>query len=184
MRRVIICTLFFCLFGCSSLEERFDYQRELNQVQKRWVEAVCEEFGLSVWGFSFGAFDEIEDVVMHFQTRGQSVDIDQARNMLVNAREAIVAALNNNKKLRPYLRWYPFPSEEVEISIHFFDSKESPVLEGYISSVYSHKETIFYSQTKPGKFKIEDVTEEPYDEALARVKAEGVLTLPAEFMGG
>ena len=51
----------------------------------------------------------------------QNVNLEQARELLVDTCEGFLKRVNNDQKLRPYMLEYPYNSSNIDIMIQFVD---------------------------------------------------------------
>ena len=122
--------------------------------------------------------ENIEDIRAHFKAFKPARQ-ELARQLLVEVTESFLSAINNNEKLRPYLKEYPFPASRVKIFIGFVDQRYLPYSDGSIEELTldENEITYFHSVDRPKKPDFEIVLsdtkilgKESYQEALEIVK--------------
>lgn len=94
------------------------------------------------------------------------VDIDTARKLLVYSVEEYLKAINNDKRVRPYLNHYPFTAKGVEIRIFFYQPDGHNVPAGQISCASSINGILEYNSHDPDDYAFKTVHKESYAEAI------------------
>jgi hypothetical protein len=97
-----------------------------------------------------------------------NMNLEDARILEVELIERFLRIVNNHKKIRPYLREYPFPALSVDIMLSFepFEYKDKCV-----NHVFQARGKLFYYfHGNVGRDCVPDL-EEPYEEAYNIVKA-------------
>ena len=119
--------------------------------------------------------------------------MEEARELEVAAIQKLLNHINSHQKIRPFLREYPFKNDRVEISISFTDENNQRYTDGRITRVSQVKNNLFYFTaeeyidkgyqithprtnevyTVPDReaTKLIDYYDEPYEEALKKVKS-------------
>ncbi|PIS02051.1 MAG: hypothetical protein COT85_07900 [Chlamydiae bacterium CG10_big_fil_rev_8_21_14_0_10_42_34] len=116
------------------------------------------------------------------KTRKDSVSLEEARTLLVNIAESLHKEINSNQEIRPYLDFFPFPTDHIVVSLYFVDENQVGLGSG-ISDVYFSKGKIEYERYEIEKYtgpnsamgKHYVVHEESYEDALKKVKEQGVI---------
>lgn len=107
---------------------------------------------------------DIEGIELGFMAYQRAI-VEEARNLEVLVTEAFLQAINSHKKIRPYLREYPFPASRTNVTISFNKPDNRRYSDGSVAYMFHVKNTIFYSAKDPETGKYIDIHEEPYEEA-------------------
>jgi hypothetical protein len=100
----------------------------------------------------------------------QRATIEQARKLEVEVTEKFLARVNEHKKIRPFLREYPFKSGRIEIEIAFENlEKGTRYMDGSVAFIYHVKDKLFYKQSDKDEHLLK-LYEEPYEKAYQIVK--------------
>ncbi len=91
--------------------------------------------------------------------------IEEARTLEVTITEKLLAQVNGNEKIRPFLSEYPFQSNNVGISLSFRKDDDSRHLDNSVAHVCLGKGKLFYSAENPKTHLLDTILEEPYEEA-------------------
>src|SRR3989344_2061400 len=134
----VIMVMFSFLFGCSSFSQLLpDYEKIAHKITEKTAKKLEEEKKLYLVGTGRKMMNDIQAMDMSFYFY-QEVDLKTARDLIVYVINEYLAAINNHKRIRPYLHEYPFTAKNVEIRIWIFEPNGSdPPLDKiyYISAV-------------------------------------------------
>lgn len=120
---------------------------------------------ISTVGIMAGMADCVNAMGLEFLIHGHFTK-DELRKMLVDSLEEYLSPINSNEKLRPYLKNYPFTTNEVEITFYIRDEKGNSLFDPNISLAYSSRGKLyFYTVDKNDTygFKVQD--KEDYETA-------------------
>lgn len=167
------------------------YIQYLQEIEKKFAIEMRNEFGLEYIGNGGQLSKDVDHVDVDFIS-DKHLNLEEARKIEVKSIERLVQLINEDEKIRPYLREYPFSHKRVTILIGFKDSKGKALLDGSIATMYSARGKIFYNKAKlkkvvyaptysnkmevlyPEKIteevRLEDYYEEPYEEAVRKVR--------------
>jgi len=136
---------------------------------------------------------DVEEIGVMFTIQKKVTSLKEARELEVVAIQKLLDHINNHQKIRPYLREYPFKYDRVRISISFTDENNQRNTDGSITYMFQAKNNLFYCTsekyiakgyqithprtnevyTVPDRedYKLIDYYDEPYEEALKKVKS-------------
>lgn len=146
-----------------------EYLKYVSEVTQQFEKEMKNEYGLLCIGSGGSMPHDVEKIEIHLLSY-QKGTIDKARELEVKATEKLTNLINENKKLKPFLREHPFPSNRTVISLAFYDKNNQYYNDGSVSYVFHVRKKIFYRavDSKTGNFI--PLTEEPYEEALRKVQ--------------
>lgn len=98
------------------------YEDELDALLSNFVEEVQDEYGLYVWAIGGNLTHGIESIGATFYVY-QLVTQEEGRQLITEVTDKLLTSINNNEKLRPYLKEYPFPASLVKIKLEFKESR-------------------------------------------------------------
>lgn len=98
------------------------YEEELDALLSNFVDEVQEQYGLYVWAIGGNLTHGIESIGATFYVY-QLVTQEEGRQLITEVADKLLTALNNNEKLRPYLKEYPFPASLLKLKLEFKESR-------------------------------------------------------------
>ena len=184
MQNILLKTLFFCILlsSCSSVDVEDlnrgshvrdeDYEKIANGVTYRVEQQLKKELGLRCVGTGGGMMNNIRRMSMSFQLF-REIDLPEARRILVSATSEYLNAINDSKRLRPYLKEYPFTVKNVEIMIWIRKANNRDIDPNKINFMCSNKGILRYDLSdEPGTYLDRELCTETYEEALKIIQAE------------
>jgi hypothetical protein len=94
------------IFGCSSFSPSQDYEKIADKITEKTAKKLKEQKGLSLAGTGGRMMDDIQMMMMGFNFY-KIVDIETARQLLVDSVQEYLSAINSNEEIRPHLHDYP-----------------------------------------------------------------------------
>ena len=170
------------LYGCSPFFEEYEspeYVKVAHGITFEAAAKLCTEKRLVLIGIGGGMSDSVKCMSLSFQLHHE-VDLEEARELSVYATEEFLKTINTNEEIRPNLHHYPFTANDVEIWIWITKPDRRDVPLGEICFVLSKDGRVSYSMQKSQETKRQEnyskpyFLREPYEEALAKVKADQV----------
>lgn len=165
----IVIFLFIGLFFCSCSERCYhcDLGKAIIFEHAKEMEKAYPCF-LGGYGGSF--FDKHVNELDVNLTYSQEVNIEIARSLMINGVEQFLKSVNNNQSIRAYLVHYPFTYKDLIYSMDFFSETGDFVPEHFVAYVSLVKGNIYYSIYNKKTKMLDDLAQEPYLEALEKVK--------------
>lgn len=161
------------LFGCTSLGyQEQDYEKIADNITEKTGKKLKGDNGLILAGTGGQMMNDIQMMSMGFNYY-KVVDIEVARQLLIDSVEEYLFEINSNNEVRPYLHNYPFTAQNVEIVIYFHNPDASKVPSGRIKIAAAEQGKMIYYVDYPERHTIKAVHEESYDEALNMVGSRG-----------
>lgn len=169
MKKKFIVILFMIpILSSMIFSKKFDFRTYVNsQITTPFIKKMKNEKGLVLLGFGGGLMSDVENIGIDFDTY-QILDLDLARKLFVETKEKLRDIVNRDKRIRPYLREYPFPADRVEIVIASRQPVGNSKLSDNITFIHSHKGKISYFKHdfQSDKFNKDIIVyEEDYNEA-------------------
>lgn len=124
-----------------------------------------KEFDLYSIGSGGSMINNIGEIDIMFVALRRS-SLTEARELQVKCTQKFAEIINSNKKIRPFLREYPFNAERIEISISFKARDTEYFEDGSIAFVSQTGGDIFYRIFDVCTGKLTLIKKEPYEEAL------------------
>jgi hypothetical protein len=147
------------------LEEK-TYLTYETEVTRQFKNEVSKELHLPCIAGGGSMRNDIECISLGFLST-KNMGIEEARNLEVELIERFLRVINNHKKIRPYLREYPFPPSRSRIMISFEPTEKN---KDAVGSVSQARGRLFYRfHDNYGCESVPDF-EEPYEEAYKLVK--------------
>ena len=136
--------------------------KELTYVFARQVE---KEFNVSCMGTGGGMPHDVETIHVSFISYEVGT-IEKAREFIVKTTEKFLKLINEDAKIRSYLREYPFKANRAEITIMYAQKEDNSARnDGSIVHAFQVKNHIYY-YIEDSKGERIEVKDELYDDAL------------------
>ena len=162
-------------------EKEPDYCKYVDQVTGAFKTSVKKKYQLTATMQGGSFMDQIKTISIFFQTSNKEYSVTEARGLIVSCVEEYLERINGNEKVRPFLEHYPFKEGGVEFQITFYEKPLVRVKQEYICTVGIVNEKVYYYVYDHEIEKSVIVYEEPYEEALKKVKDAGLLTYDLDF---
>lgn len=119
--------------------------------QEAALDAICSSFAnkmLLRYGLECRAVggDLVEGTFGASFTSMSRSDQKEARQLVVNMTEILLAYINKSPEIRPFLKEYPFSADNLKLNIKFTDSNYFTYVDGPLKTVTLDKNEITYSQ--------------------------------------
>jgi len=167
---ILILPVLFALSGCKS-EESYHVQLA-HSLMKKYAQKMRKEKGLELSGIGGAMMYKISELSLDFISKEKST-IPEARKLYLEVVEGILPIVNDDKKIRPYLKNYPFTPENIDFSIVFYDkSSNKRAVPPYVAHVFYCRGDVVYSFFNAEKDKYNDDLQyaEKYEDALRIVQ--------------
>ena len=155
-------------------EERPRHVEMAYKLRSEAAHNISRERNLELIGTGGGMIDTVNCLSLSFQLHHE-VEQEEAREVVVYATEELLRVVNSDEKIRPYLCHYPFTASDVEIWLWIKRPDKSDVSEGEIRFILSSDNKVIYKTKNSHQESSQDhsayIYREPYDEALAKVRA-------------
>ena len=113
--------------------------------------------------------NKVEMLFLAFQYYN-SIDIDQARELLVNSVDSLVYEVNINEQVRPYLIYHPFKPKNVDIKIFLQNPDGSTIKPGKLIIAKAAEGRLEYKIRDPKTDRLTTIYSETSLEAKAKLK--------------
>jgi len=140
------------------------------EIFQRFAKEILEEYGIVSWDRGGSLVHDVEEMAIKVIAH-QRAEVDEARELEVKATEKFLKLINENKKIRPWLREYPFKANRASVGIAFRKEDNETYQEGGLTFVYQVNGKIFYAVEAEYTADVKIVAEEPYEEALKKTIA-------------
>ena len=149
-----------------------DYEKIANGITYRVGKQLKKDINLQYVGGGGGMMDSIRMMAMSFQLFHE-VDLPEARRILVCATTEYLNAINDSKRVRPYLRNYPFKVENIEIMIWVQTANNRDVAPDEIAFMSSDNGILIYKIVENRTpYTSKEIHQETYQEALKIIQEE------------
>jgi hypothetical protein len=166
---IIFAPLVFSFSFFKSKKPR-DYEDMANEISAKVAKKLAKKHQMDWIGEGGGMMGSVYLIGLSFQIH-HPLDRDEARERIVDCVEELLAAVNANEEIRPFLRDYPFTPKNVRVIIYSNHPDGREAFDPYISvvSVYT-EDGISFSTTEPNKNTYKHRYRESYSKALAMLK--------------
>jgi hypothetical protein len=194
-KNVVNLLIFFLSFICRGyavFEENPPYLKYVAQIENEFVKEMKRDYGLVCIGKGGRMPRNVETIHIYFNVYKRGT-LEEARELMVQAKTRLVEKVNAHQKIRPYLKNYPFTLESAEISLGFHKQNGEFYFDDSIGVVNTAREgKIIYKRVEmqscqlpsitnsadgtktPGKWEdlevLVDVLEEPFTETMRIVQ--------------
>jgi hypothetical protein len=143
-------------------------EKYVNEIIRDFEKITIKEYGLRPVGSGARMPFDVEKIDVMLST-SKKMSFDEARTLYVTLRERFTKFINDNEKIRPYLRQYPINFERADISLSFERSYGDKTDLKRLSHMFvGNYDQIMYFNDSPTSSK-RFIKSEPYDEALKLV---------------
>jgi hypothetical protein len=170
-----IIPIIFILTSCSTRH----YSDTANLILVKESKKICREENMKVFGIGGSMQDRITRIIADF-TAKRTVDIAEARRLIVKCIEGLRSTLNTHDQIKEYLSPYPFSANEMDVSVAFIKENDAFVEYG-CSVVYQMNGSLYYASYNLSTRILENFYEEPYDVALEIIRNNGALNTPCNL---
>ena len=149
-----------------------DYEKIADGITYRVKKQLKTIPGLLCVGTGGGMMEHIYRMSMSFHLL-REVDLPEARRILVYITTEYLKEINSSKRVRPYLKDYPFKATNLEIRVWIQKENNDDVGPDQIDYMAAYRGTLTYDlPLKPGSYVEQILHEETYEEALKIVQEE------------
>ncbi len=157
-----------CIKHVNRPEHVVHFDRTLAQFS---LEAYQQEDKLRLSSFGGRAQRNIGAFFLGFHAlRKSPVSVDEARILIIKYAEKLLARINSDGAMRPFLDHYPMGVNDIKLSIGFYDKKQHQYNDGSVAYVLIFNKNVIYCRKNPKNGDFEDLQQETYEEALNIVK--------------
>lgn len=147
-----------------------EYSKYVSEVIRDSTNEMEKEYGVFCVGSGGSMPDDVEVFSIRYVAY-QKASIEQARELEVNAIQKLLQKINTHANLRPFLREYPFSVPRADVSIAFENKKSGNFYDdGSVARVTQIGNKIYYRALNPTTNQFIPLAEEPYEEALKKVR--------------
>lgn len=147
-----------------------DYEVIANEITAKVAKRLTKKHQMDWIGEGGGMMGSVYMLGLSFQIHHPLVR-NEARELIVDCVQELLAAVNTNEEIRPFLKDYPFTAKNVQILIFSNYPNGKEAYDPYISVVsVATSDDIFFSTTEPNKNSYKNRYRESYSEALAMLK--------------
>ena len=162
---------------CSKKPSEPIYCQYADDITHPYIAYVSKKYQLYCYGQGGGFLQNVNKIILYFENQNKKLDVEQSRILIVNCVEELLQRINKYERIRPYLQNYPFTNKEIKISIAFYNKTEKRVEQKYIAFIFIKNGKLTYCSYNHETKQFIDMHEEPYTEALEKVKVSGQLQL-------
>ena len=149
-----------------------DYVDMAHEIRAKVGKQLAQKHHFAVVGITGGMMDCVYLVGLSFQIY-RPMDRDEARYRLVDCVEEMLRAINENEEIRPYLKNYPFTTNNIRVDIFMSDPDGRHLYDpNFEVASISESNKIEYCTSVPNLATYKHKYEESYEEALALVKSD------------
>ena len=159
--------LFFMIRGTLQSAEPFkevEYVQYAKEIMNPFIDECEKNFQLDCIGTGGRFSRNVAGIDITFIAYRKG-SIEEARKLEVTITEKLLAEVNGNEKIRPFLSEYPFKADNIGISLSFRKEDDSRYLDNSVALVCIGKGQLIYSAENPKTHLLDTILEEPYEDA-------------------
>jgi antitoxin component YwqK of YwqJK toxin-antitoxin module len=142
----------------------------VNQVRKRFIKIAQKEYGVMCTAEGSSLPYDVENISLYFAIKSKGT-IEEGRELFIKLKERFINEINQDEKLRPYLREYPFTQDRATILLSYCDKKGNDYTDGSVTLILSKgKKEVCYLRYVEKDSESDELLVEPYEEALKIVQ--------------
>jgi hypothetical protein len=172
MKLKSVFTFLLCILILSSCHDRYYGLSGTSLISQKFKDEIGDQIGkkydMQLMGTG-GAYDNgITFIGLAFRI-ARPLNQEQARQILVNAANDLLTAIDTDENLRPILKNFPFLLKDIEIILHCFDPFGQPAYHPDLYFATLIRENLHYvTNEKSQKFKgFKTDIQETFEEAKA-----------------
>ena len=165
--------LFFC-FSCvgnvnAKPNKLPEYLKYVKEVSSSFETEMKKEFGVVCIGSGGSMPHDVEKIDIRLLSYRHAT-IEQAREIEIIATEKLLGLIHSHKKLRSFLREYPFTSSRAVVAISFYKKNNDHYKDNSVAYVFHVRDRVYYRAMDPTTGNFIPLADEPYQEALKKVQ--------------
>lgn len=158
-------------FDLSDKSDLSDEGRMLYSFIAREGKRLGKKYHMHLGSVGGGVDHGIWLMSLDFQRKNSVLTEEEARELIINSLNDYLNMVNNDEKLRPFLKEYPFKPENVDLAIFNYTADMHDIYHPYIGLVSADKGKIGYLiDDESNQFRYKSQKYESYDEAMAILK--------------
>jgi len=148
-----------------------------NQLIRRVSQKLSKIYNLKLSAIGGGQDKEgVWLITAMYDLYGKPLNVKQARIIIVNMVEEYLNEVNNDEKLRPYLKNYPFTIMNLNLDIITYKNDQTDYFDPDLDTISTIKMNIDYTTRDPNNpYNYKDSFTEKYADALEIVRNSGQL---------
>ncbi len=154
-------------------------QKLANEVRRKVARQMKQEANLRPCGTVGQMMNEIEVLGLSF-FYFQPVNIAEGRKLAIQAVEAMLKEINQEPRIHPYLIYYPFEPQNVEITIFLRNSDNSDLPQDALQIIVASEGSLRFKINHPANGGLLTIYKETYQEALDRLADSSLPLVPFE----
>jgi hypothetical protein len=149
---VLMSLSYFTHFGVKALFKNneyipADYVVMAQKIRDDLEKKLSKRHNMEMTSFSGGLANCVNSLGLGFKIQAP-LDKDEIRRILIDCVEEFLSAINSNEKLRPFLKNYPFTSNEIRISISIVDKTGKVIFDPEISIAIASQGKLRYTTSQ------------------------------------
>ena len=175
MRVLLIFALAFFSIACNRQDNLFSphkpstKQEAVNEIRLRAAGKIKRKYGLQPFGTAGQLLDQVKMIGLSFQYH-KPIDIEEGRKLLIGATNELLAEINANEDVRPYLDKYPFETKNVRIEIVLRNPDGSTPVLGSLVLIKAQTDILSYDTSDPQTHRLTTILQETFEEALLKIQ--------------
>jgi hypothetical protein len=178
MKKYLIVLLVFLFHSCDGPTKNSSNQHIspkyvilAQEIRYAIAQRLAQEFQMAPFGEGGSFYDCVRELFLAFHIQGPLTK-DQLRNILVTCVKELLEEVNSNDELRPYLKVYPFTSQEISITLFVIDKKGAEIYDPNIGVASAEEGKLIYKTIdRNDGLKNQSKIIESYEDALEIVTA-------------
>jgi len=144
--------------------DEFNFRAHIDDITKIVIKEMAENYNFSCMGEGGRMAHDLEAVELYFVAYRKGT-IEEARDIEVKMTQRLTELINQDKKLHPFFREYPFPMHRVGLSLSFLQADGSEYSDGSLTSVSHINGILRYKTNDPKTNKYVLIYQESFEEA-------------------
>jgi hypothetical protein len=148
-------------------------EKGVNELLAKAAKQLAKKHGMRVSGEGAGMPSRVINLlILSFRING-SLTQDEARKLLVECVEEFLQIANSDEKIRPYMKNFPFTSENIDLAIFIYDKNGKDVFHPNLEVVaLEYGKLVYRTIDKENRFTYKSKFSESYQEALKIVQGQ------------
>jgi hypothetical protein len=153
-----------------------DYEDMANEISAKVAKKLAKKHQMDLIGEGGGMMGSVYMIGLSFRIH-HPLERNEARARIIDCVEELLAAINANEEIRPFLKNYPFTPKNVQVAIFSIPLDGKGVFDPYIKVVsVDQNDYVTFRTEEPNSMSYKNKYREPYAEALTMLKGNGKIS--------
>lgn len=166
----LVIFIFFLCMSCVSNNDIPWYERRANAIIGKVGNKLARKYNMKLIGTGGGMIDSVKLMTLAFNIN-KPLNREESRKVILDCASEFLHEINSDQEIRPYLVKFPFPTENISISVFTHDEQGRKLYDPDIFVVSIEDGEISYlTADRENKYRIKSEYVESYKDALKLIQ--------------